>query len=112
MASAPLVMVANDPAAYRSVLAQALALLRPDLCVRQLDPADVETVIVTTHPCLIICNQLMEPVRRAARASIVLAVAGEGPAVVSLPGQQWRLANPQLADVLAAIDAAVRAWGP
>ena len=63
-----MVVVANEPVAYRTAIAGALPHLRPGIAVHQVDPAALETVVLDWRPLLVICSALSEAVRRAATA--------------------------------------------
>ena len=100
------VLVANDPAAYRDMLASELPFLRPHLTVLQVDPADLEAAVVRLRPRLVVCSELTELVRQHASAWIMLYPNGANQAIVDVAGQQRRLLNPGLTDVLIAVDVA------
>jgi hypothetical protein len=59
------------------------------------------------RPRLVICSELTEAVRQFAAAALMLDHLGTNRAVLTVDGQHQVLLNPQLADLLAAVDAAV-----
>ena len=101
------ILVANEPAMYRAVLASELSLLRPHLPVALVEPADLDSVVARFHPRLVICSQLTKTVRQHAAASIVLYPNGTNRAILDVDGQQQELPNPDLSDLLVAVDAAL-----
>jgi hypothetical protein len=103
----PDILVANEPAMYRGVLASELTLLRPGLPVAMVEPADLDMAVARIHPRLVICSQLTKIVRQHATASIVLYPDGTNRAILDVDGQQQELPNPDLSDLLVAVDAAL-----
>ena len=101
------ILVANEPAMYRGVLASELTLLRPGLPVAMVEPADLEMAVARIHPRLVICSQLTKIVRQHATASIVLYPNGTNRAILHVDGQQQVLPNPDISDLLVAVDAAM-----
>ena len=101
------ILVANEPAAYRDMLGSEVPRLRPHLAVLLVDPADLDAAVVNIRPLLVICSELTEIVRQHAIASIVLYPEGRNEAILDIAGEQRLLPNPELTDLLAAIDAAV-----
>jgi hypothetical protein len=91
---------------YRGVLASELSLLRPDHEVVQVEPADLDITIMRVHPRLVICSRLTEVVRQHAPASIVLYPGGSNWAILDVDGQRKEVPNPELTDLLGAVDAA------
>jgi hypothetical protein len=103
----PNILIANEPAMYRGILASELSLLRPCLPVALVEPADLDTAVARLHPRLVICSQLTKIVRQHAAASIVLYPNGTNRAILDVDGQQQVLPNPDLSDLLGAVDAAM-----
>jgi hypothetical protein len=92
---------------YRGVLASELSLLRPTLPVALVEPADLDSAVARIHPRLVICSEVTEIVRQHAVASIVLYPNGTNRAILDVDGQQQVLPNPDLTDLLIAVDAAM-----
>src|SRR5919107_5074637 len=101
------ILVANEPAVYRDVLSSELPRLRPGLTVLLVDPADLDEALAQLRPRLVICNAVTDSIRQFATAALVLDPDGTHRAVLDVEGQQTVLLNPQLTDLLAAVDAAV-----
>jgi hypothetical protein len=92
---------------YRGVLASELSLLRPSLPFALVEPADLNAAVARIQPRLVICSQLTKMVRRHATASIVLYPNGTNRAILDVDGQQQVLLNPDLSELLVAVDAAM-----
>ena len=105
--AAPLVLIANEPRAYREVLAAALPELRPGLRVERADPADLDAAVARLRPALVVCSRLTEAVRSSAPSWIVLYPGGENRADARVGGAERTVAHPALDDVLALVDAAL-----
>jgi hypothetical protein len=103
----PTILVANDPPTYREVLAASLAALYPGLRVVQAIPAALDAALVGSAPLLVVCSRPVEGLRCAGCAKIVLYPEGVNEAVLTIGETSWTLPNPQLADVLAAVDVAL-----
>ena len=103
----PTILVANDPPTYREVLAASLTAMYPGLRVVQATPAALDAALVGRVPLLVVCSRPLRESRRAGCATIVLYPEGENEAVLTIGEQSWTLPNPQLADVLAAVDVAL-----
>jgi hypothetical protein len=103
----PDILIANEPAMYRGVLASELSLLRPSLPFVLVEPADLNAAVARIQPQLVICSQLTKMVRQHATASIVLYPNGTNRAILDVDGQQQVLLNPDLSELLVAVDAAM-----
>jgi hypothetical protein len=101
------ILVANEPAMYRGILASELSLLRPSLPVASVEPADLDTAVARIHPRLVICSKLTKFVCQHVTASIVLYPNGTNRAILDVDGQKQVLPNPGLTDLLVAVDAAM-----
>jgi hypothetical protein len=101
------ILVANEPAMYRGILASELSLLRPNLPVALVEPADLDSAVARSHPRLVICSQVTEIVRQHATASLVLYPNGMNRAILDVDGEQQVLPNPDLTDLLVAVDTAM-----
>jgi hypothetical protein len=107
MTAHPQILVANEPLVFRDVLSSQLPRLRPGLTVLRVDPAELDEAVARLRPRLVICNEVTESIRQFATASLVLAPQSPDRAVLTVDGQHQVLLNPQLTDLLAAVDAAV-----
>jgi hypothetical protein len=107
MTAHPQILVANEPLVYRDVLGSQLPRLRPGLTVLLVDPADLDEAVAQLRPRLVICSEVTESIRQFATAALVLAPQSPARAVLTVGGQHQVLLNPQLTDLLAAVDTAV-----
>ena len=107
MSDRPTILVANHPATYREVLAASLAALYPDLQVVQIDPEALGSAMAAGEPLLVVCSRTLPESQRASRSTILLYPEGANLALLSIGVRSWTLPNPQLADVLAAVDVAL-----
>ena len=57
MQTYPLLLLANEPATYRSLLASELPFLRPNIRVLEIDPAHLEAAVTKLHPTVVICSR-------------------------------------------------------
>lgn len=113
MSDRPTILVANHPITYREVLAASLAALYPNLRVVQTEPDGLAAALTNSAPLLVVCSRPVEGLRRSGRSTIVLYPEGANEAVLTIGERSWMLPNPQLADVLAAVDVALAsAEGP
>ena len=103
------ILVANEPATYRSLLASELPFLRPNIRVLEIDPADLDAAVSTFHPAVVICSREMENVR-GSETSVLELLSEEIDAVIQVPCRT--IVNPRLADILGAIDHAVTSRHP
>ena len=101
------VLVATETRSYREALAAVLPELRPRLVVHAVEPAALDELVALRPTALVVCGRLTAAVRAHARAWLVLYPDGEDRAVVSVEGHERAIAHPELADVLAAADAAL-----
>lgn len=107
MSARPTILVANHPIAYREVLAASLAAMYPDVRVVQAEADGLDSARAVYAPLLVVSSRPVEEPRGAGRATIVLYPEGENEAVLTIGERSWTLPNPQLADVLAAVDVAL-----
>jgi hypothetical protein len=103
----PTILVANHPVTYREVLAAALTALYPDVRVVQAAPETLTAVLAGSVPLLVVCSRPPERSRPAGIATIVLYPEGANEALLTIGERSWTLPNPQMADVLAAVDVAL-----
>ena len=111
MEGSPRVLVAHEPTSYREALAAVLPELRPRLRAHLVEPAELEAALGRLRPAVVVCSRLSAAVRAHAAAWVLLYPDGEDRLAVGGVPAPYRLAHPRLADVLAALDAAVAAGG-
>ena len=103
----PTILVANDPPTYREVLAASLTAMYPGLRVTQVMPAALDAALAGRVPLLVVCSRQLGAQHATGCETIVLYPEGENEAVLTIGERSWTLPNPQLADVLAAVDVAL-----
>lgn len=106
--SDPSILVALDFLLERDALGKALAHLRPDLNIRQVNPHNLERVAADAHPAMIIASELAESVRAKTSSWLMLHQNGSLYSRVCLDGIEHTNINPGLAEILAIVDDAVR----
>lgn len=100
----PLVFIANDPASYRSLLANELPFLRPNLRVLEVNPAELDAKVSALLPTVVVCSEIGAHAR-AAGCSVLVLRTGEIDAI--LESREGTIVNPRLTDILGAIDRAM-----
>ena len=107
--SVPCIVVANEPRAYREALARAFRVRRPEVTVYMAEPTALDRAVLERAPALVVCSALSAVVETGPRAWIVLYPGGADRAVLSVAGVRRALAGVALDDLLATIDATLRA---
>lgn len=105
----PLVVLANEPDAYRSLLAAELPFLRPNLRVLEVDPAELDVAVTAYQPAVVICSRALEIVPPPA-CSVLILRAEEIDS--SMQSCDETIINPRLSDILHAIDRALEPEPP
>lgn len=100
----PLVILANEPDAYRSLLAAELPFLRPDLRVLEVDPAELAAAILTYGPAVVISSHDLGSAP-APPCSLLILRAEEVESFIQSCNET--IDNPRLSDILQAIDRAL-----
>lgn len=107
METYPLVLLANEPCTYRSLLAAELPFLRPNLRVLEIDPAELDAAVARLRPAVVVCSRVLEKVLGLEFAILLLYPEGEDTLIRSVDGADQSMASPRLSDVLGAIDRAI-----
>lgn len=100
------VIVANEPALYREVIAAAIQTLRPNLHVVATEPAGLDEAVGRLAPDLALCSRLTNVVERSVPAWVMVYPGGTRRVTVSLAGRRRGAANLELAGLLAIVDQA------
>ena len=98
------VVLANEPRAYREVIAAAFRHLRPQVEVIAVEPDDLDAEVVRRHPHLVVCSLLTDAARTVPLAWVVLYPGGETRTVVGMAGQQTTRADIEFDDLVAILD--------
>ena len=102
-----LVLVANEPRAYRETIALALRELRPEAEVLAVEPETLDAEVVRRRPALAVCSALSsEVVETRVPAWVLLYPGGANLAVVSVRGERATRGGLGLADLAALVDRA------
>ena len=107
METYPLVLLANEPCTYRSLLAAELPFLRPNLRVLEIDPSDLDSKVAHLRPAVVICSRVLEKTHSLEFAILLLYPEGEDTLIRRVDGTDHALVSPRLSDVLGAIDHAI-----
>ncbi len=99
------ILIANEPRAYRDVLAAALQALRPQVQALVVEPSDLDDLVERLAPDLVICSRASETVRVRAGAWVLLCPDEEERAMVALGGRCREVTRLDLAGMLGLIDA-------
>ncbi len=101
----PRVLVANEPSAYREALTATLRELRPRLLIHPVEPAELDLLVTTMRPTLVVCSRLSPAVQTHAGAWLLLYPEGEDRAVLGAGAQGQSLPSTAFDVVVAALDA-------
>lgn len=102
------VVVANEPRAYREVLAATIAALRPHVQVLTVDPAHLDEALRQSAPKFVLCSDVTPLIERIAYGWILLYPGGATESAISIGGRRQAVANIELDDILAALDEVAR----
>lgn len=103
----PLVLLANEPGTYRSLLATELPLLRPNLRVLEVNPAELDTAVTILQPAVVVCSRMLERARNIEFTILMLYPEGEDTMIWPVDGTDQAMVSPRLSDLLGAIDYAI-----
>jgi hypothetical protein len=111
--TSPCVLFANEPLAYRTAMAGAVGVMRPDLDVRVVAPDDLAAEIARRRPRFVVCSAPSDAVRARVPAWLVLSPDGASVVACEFPGEPEELDDVDLAGILALVDRATNpATGP
>jgi len=100
----PRILVAHDLATYAKSLATILPELRPDLRVHLLGAEELEVLIQSLPGAIVICARLTPAVAAHSSGWILFHPDRENVLVVGGKGTPYRIVEPDLVDVLDAVD--------
>ncbi len=98
------ILVANEPRAYREVMAAAFHELCPQHDVITIAPDDLDAEVVRLDPQLVLCSQLTPAVHAHPLAWVMLYPDGETRAEIWIGGQSSTVADLEFNSLLAIID--------
>ena len=100
------VLLANEPRAYRESIAQVFAQLRPHLEVLTLEPGDLEESVLRYDPEVVVCSEATGVVREHVPFWIELYPGYGSRSVISSKGARSTIEEIQLSDLLSVVDSA------
>lgn len=100
----PRVLVANDPGAYRDAIARALRVMRPDVEILDVAPAELDGEYARVRPALTVCSRLTRVVESGMTDWIELYPDGVSVAHFSAGGERLTLARPDFDLILSLVD--------
>jgi hypothetical protein len=100
------VLLANEPRAYREVIAETLRGLRPNAEMLEVEPAELDDSVRRFDPDVVICSGVTDTVRERVPVWVDLYPEYEARSIVSVGGIREELPDITLEDLLAAIDQA------
>ncbi len=98
------VLIANEPRAYREVLALVFQEMQVQADVSCIEPEDLDQEIERLNPHLVICSWLTQMVEAAQIGWLLLYPDGENRAVISMLGQRTELTDADMSDILSLVD--------
>lgn len=103
-----LVLLTNEPRAYRESIAQVFSQLRPNIEVMTAEPDELEDRILRYRPVMVVCSEATGVVREQVPLWIELYPGYGSRSVVSLEGTRSTIEEIELSDLLAILDRAER----
>ncbi len=103
-----LVLLANEPRAYRESIAEAFRQLRPNVEVITAEPEKLEARILGLAPDVVICSEATGVVRERVPFWVELYPEYGSRSVVSVQGRCTTIEEIQLSDLLSIVDRAER----
>lgn len=97
-------IVANEPQAYRDVMAGAVRELRPHVEVVMVHPDDLNAAVQSLVPQVVLCSREATVVETVPLATIVLYPGGRSLAVVTVEGRRRTSTSLDFDAVLAIVD--------
>ena len=98
------ILLANEPRAYREVIAAAFQALRPNHEVISVSPDDLDAEVERLDPEFVLCSQLTPAVQQHPRSWVVLYPDGQTQAVICVDGQRTTAGDVEFDQLLAIID--------
>jgi hypothetical protein len=93
----------------RDAIALALELMRPQLAVQQVEPAELEAAVLRERPDLVIAGEANEIVETRIANWVLLCPDGRNLGVVHSAGERRTIPAMRFKDLLAVVDAVVSA---
>ncbi len=101
-------LMANEPHAYRDVIAEAVRDLRPGIEVVMVEPTNLDGAIGDFKPDIVICSAATKTVKSEVRVWVELYPKLGAQSTVSIGGECSEIAGIQLSDLLSIVDSATQ----
>lgn len=108
----PLVLMANEPRAYREGIAAVIGQLRPEVEVTTVEPSALDASISRYSPDMVICSKATEALKVKVPVWVELYPESAARSVASIGGRRMEYAEIQLPDLLYIVDQAEELAGP
>ena len=103
-----LVLLTNEPRAYRESIAEVFRQLRPNVEVLTAEPEELEARILRLAPAMVICSEATGLVRERVPFWVELYPGYGSRSVVGIEGRCTTIEQIQLSDLLSVVDRAER----
>jgi hypothetical protein len=100
----PWILISSELNLHREVIQGVLHALRPDLPVLAVAPADLDSLPASSHPRLVICNDLAVVHKMQPFAWILLFPDDENLALVSIADDSRTLTGASMLELVSVID--------
>ena len=101
-----LVLMANEPRAYREGIAAVISQLRPEVEIKTVEPKALDTSIERFSPDMVICSKATDALKGSVRVWVELYPENAALSVASISGRRIEYAEIQLPDLLSIVDKA------
>ncbi len=98
------ILLANEPRAYREVMAGAVQQLRPQHEVVAVAPDDLDAEVLRLDPQLVLCSHLTPAVQAHPLTWVMLYPGGETRAEISIGGEHTTVGDLEFNSLLSIID--------
>jgi hypothetical protein len=105
-------VIAHDLTAYSEVIAAAVGILRPQLLVTIVPPADLAGAVTALAPRLVLASHAPSALPPQVHAWLALYPGGSNEAVLYRAGDQTTIADIDFATIMALLDEALAAAAP
>ncbi len=103
----PRIVLANEPRAYRDVMAAAFRDLRPELEIVTVEPDDLGVYLAQSEPAVVVYSRQGDGLPPRVFAWVLLYPDGENRATVSVAREETSYADMEFDDLLGVLDRTV-----
>ena len=100
----PYLLIGNELALYREVLAGVLQAMRPAISVRVVPAADLDATVACHRPWLVICSTMSAVVETSVPAWILLHPNETRDTIVSVRGERRTIPHPTVEELVQLVD--------